>query len=888
MKRRPIHFGAVILLAFLTFGQATGQFDGMVESISAYNQKFPKEAVYVHMDREVYNPGDTLWFKVYLRDHLTLTDATISLTISVKLLNSSGRLVHESKHPVFQSESVGQIPLDKNMGSGNYKLICYSSWMKNDTFSELYQKSFRLKEESLARESFRVILDRAVYQEGDTITGSIDFLDRYSEEIKNARVRCRVGQPGRYLSKFNIKTGEGMNLRIPVSRELLEHPHVDISTQFRGFYFDTLIHLPVPKNFNVGFYPEGGNLVAGLSNRVAFKATTENQLDVSVSGRVVTEDGSFVTEIQSEHQGMGVFSIFPEAGRKYYLEVTDPPNQEERFALPEALDQGWLLKTAYNKRKLSVSLSHTFGTTEAALVLISVRGVLISYLERSVTGFDTFSIPTENIPAGIAVVTLFDSSGEARAERLVYINPEDQNLAVLESDRKSYLPRDSVALRIKVTDQENKPVTGSFSLSVVDQQLGMSAAINEHNVISSLYLGPEIKGRVSGPEYYFNSKQAIVSHHLDLLLMTQGWRRFRYESMLNSDMNAKSPPQFQDVVYGQLLKYKYARNGVPAHGTVRVYNAGGTADFETDENGRFRYLHTYSTELNPNIMLFGYGDDPEDKVEIILDPDHFEEEIGTYFKERIDSLFRIWYQHPEPEVDFMDQYMLGVNNQWIEEVIVYGNRRKDYEFAEEGFTMGSQAPDDLIRSSHDVYGILVNMGLPIEWGNDNLVYSAGLYAGPLTWFVDDFQRDYDFVRSLWTGDIKALFVVKFPDTQQLLLATATEDQAMMVITIHTVPFSEWTGPPRRRNSVILPKLATAREFYRPRYDTEAKKHSSVPDLRKTIHWEPRVTLDEHGEATITYYNGDRYTRVSCILEGISDKGIPVHSESSYNVYTIRE
>jgi hypothetical protein len=30
----------------------------------------------------------------------------------------------------------------------------------------------------------------------------------------------------------------------------------------------------------------------------------------------------------------------------------------------------------------------------------------------------------------------------------------------------------------------------------------------------------------------------------------------------------------------------------------------------------------------------------------------------------------------------------------------------------------------------------------------------------------------------------------------------------------------------------------ANEFYSPVYETEAKKRSPVPDLRKTIHWEP--------------------------------------------------
>jgi hypothetical protein len=79
-----------------------------------------------------------------------------------------------------------------------------------------------------------------------------------------------------------------------------------------------------------------------------------------------------------------------------------------------------------------------------------------------------------------------------------------------------------------------------------------------------------------------------------------------------------------------------------------------------------------------------------------------------------------------------------------------------------------------------------------------------------------------------------------------------------------------------------------KEFYRPRYDTEARRYSQVPDLRKTIHWEPNVELDENGEVSLTYYNGDRYTRILCILEGVSKDGTPVYGEKGYHIYTIRE
>jgi hypothetical protein len=62
----------------------------------------------------------------------------------------------------------------------------------------------------------------------------------------------------------------------------------------------------------------------------------------------------------------------------------------------------------------------------------------------------------------------------------------------------------------------------------------------------------------------------------------------------------------------------------------------------------------------------------------------------------------------------------------------------------------------------------------------------------------------------------------------------------------------------------------------------------IPDLRKTIHWDPELKIGEEGKTTVEFYNGDRYTGVKCILEGITDHGIPVHEEYHYEISPSRD
>ena len=86
----------------------------------------------------------------------------------------------------------------------------------------------------------------------------------------------------------------------------------------------------------------------------------------------------------------------------------------------------------------------------------------------------------------------------------------------------------------------------------------------------------------------------------------------------------------------------------------------------------------------------------------------------------------------------------------------------------------------------------------------------------------------------------------------------------------------------------IKKFVIVKEFYNPVYDTDEKRLSTIPDLRKTILWEPDLKLGEDGTAQIRFYNGDRYTRIKCVLEGITDEGIPVHAEHYYDVNLTRE
>ena len=124
---------------------------------------------------------------------------------------------------------------------------------------------------------------------------------------------------------------------------------------------------------------------------------------------------------------------------------------------------------------------------------------------------------------GIAEFTLYNADGQPMAERLVYIHPERKLHIELNTDSARYFTRGKGKLNVKVTDEAGNPVQAHLGLSIFDR--AYQNELNPENMLSYCYLSTEIKGNIHNPAYYFDSNNKDRQAALDLLLLTQGWRR---------------------------------------------------------------------------------------------------------------------------------------------------------------------------------------------------------------------------------------------------------------------------------------------------------------------------------------------------------------------------
>jgi hypothetical protein len=332
----------------------------------------------------------------------------------------------------------------------------------------------------------------------------------------------------------------------------------------------------------LNLYPEGGDLVNGLESTVAFRALNEFGKPADVEGVVVNEKGTIINSFGSFHMGMGAFKITPSASEKYSVKITKPEGISEIFKLPAALNRGYVMSI---DNSLTSEITAKVMTTEnEELSLIAqVRGKMYySTVINTKKGMNKIVFPTTNFPMGVSQITLFDSKGIPRCERLTFVNKDKKLNITVATDKEKYLPREKVKMTVCVKDNRGIPMPANLSMSVVNDQLISFTDDKSGNILSELLLQQDIKEKIEEPSFYFNSNESKSNIALDYLLMTAGWRRFTWEKVMNDNLPTVSYQGERAIIAGTVMD---ASTGKPITSAKIKINNG--AEYQTDENGKF-------------------------------------------------------------------------------------------------------------------------------------------------------------------------------------------------------------------------------------------------------------------------------------------------------------
>ena len=181
-----------------------------------------------------------------------------------------------------------------------------------------------------------------------------------------------------------------------------------------------------------------------------------------------------------------------------------------------------------NATGIDIRVSEPDSVARNFSILAKVHGIPCSGAQGTVTGQQVVRLPKDMFPIqGIVELTLLDGEDRPVAERLVFVNPEKRLNITATTDEERYNLRQQGKVRIQVTDAEGKPVQAEVAVSIFDK--AYLYLPGHENIMSHSYLSEQIRGNIFNPTYYFDEGNADRLYALDLLLMTQGWRRYVWD-----------------------------------------------------------------------------------------------------------------------------------------------------------------------------------------------------------------------------------------------------------------------------------------------------------------------------------------------------------------------
>ncbi|MCC8427056.1 carboxypeptidase regulatory-like domain-containing protein [Mucilaginibacter sp. UR6-11] len=868
-----------------------------------YNNEYPLEKVYLHFDKPYYAVGDTIWFKAYLTTDVTINDdmtknkhlpSTLSKVVYVDILSSKDSVVQRLKLPVIDGMAYGDIKLLKeNYREGNYHVQAYTNWMRNFDPAYFFFKTIPVG----------TIVDKNVF---NTIslsgqlknnTAKVDAIIHYYTTDGRDYAGRKVSWRAQNSDDETLGKGKGItdsrgNINISFTTSKISTLSSALLVAGIDINNNTITNSYSLKNIvaplDVQFFPEGGELINGIKTKVAFKAVKPDGLGAEVKGTVTDNSGAVVATIATEHLGMGVFELTPATGKTYKAAIVFADGAQTTYDLPAVKDDGMTLSvnnTDPEKIAITFSASDAFLAINKnkPIAIIGQSGQVVCYAGQTALTTKSYSatIPKSKFPSGIVKFTIFSSTGDALAERIVFVRRNDQLKIGLNTPKTTYGVRDQVNFNVTAKTADNQPALASLSVTVLDDTKVPFNENSEITILTSLLLTSELKGYIEKPNYYFNSVNDKTAADLDLLMLTQGYRRVIYKDILaNKQPVIKFEPEDGIQVSGSLR----TASGMPVpNGVVNFYikNMRVSSTVNTNKEGEFKipklfFPDSVKAVVNArgnyngnNLMIMVNNVSPQLPVPNINAPD----EVAN-----IDTALNPYLQNDKK---------VSLNSHVIKEVVITQTRGpKKASHQDFPFLVGlGGIPDHVVDGNRltgcpSVYDCIKYI-LPGVTYNDNKLYITRDYNTgkkvEMAIYYDGSVVDFDRMASVDPSTIDQIEVYN----NDGLSGLNKMDNTNGVLVISSKKVEKKPLNKELLNELLTPQYSAvnftpkgynmARAFYSPKYDA-TKTGVLGGDFRTTIYWNPKVMTDKNGTASFDFFNADGTGTYRAIIEGIDAYG----------------
>ncbi|MEZ0487824.1 hypothetical protein [Fibrella aquatica] len=771
--------------------------------------------------------------------------------------------------------------------------------------SALIQSFDQYRRQSLQEKLF-VHTDQSVYLTGELIWFKIYYVDgTFHQPLDLSKVTYlelldKDGKPALQTKVALTANGGNGSLFVPASLNsgtyLMRAYTSWMKNVGADFYFEkalTIVNpfrplgLPVltetPRH-TIELFPEGGQLVQGLPGNVAFRVTDASGRGVAARGWLLSNTNDTLARFSTHKFGIGTFPVTPAINSNYRVVLRDDKGVVSSQPLPVAQAKGYAMHVSEEgNSRLKITVATTIEGASEVYLFAHTRNDIKVAERRAIQGETAFLVDKKALGDGISHLTIFDANRQPVCERLYFKRP-DQPLAIeLKTNQNQYAPRATVTLSAAVQAAGSK--TGEASLSVAVYRVDSLVTASTENILSYLWLTADLRGDIESPTYYLQPETPEQTKAADNLMLTHGWRRFRWNDVLSGKpVNRLFIPEHNRlIVQGTVTN---PATGAPVSDVltyltppgkpVRLYanrsNSAGQIRFELDDFYGPKYL---IVQTNPQDSLYTISiTNPfsetlsgsrlpafsvsESMADVVVNRSVAMQVRSSFGDIRRPgdpaSQFRV------PTVDSTafygvpgESYKLDVYTRFprMEEVLreyVRGVAPRKRQGRFRLFVPNSPYEGTFFEEP----SLVLIDGVPI-FNIDRLIEFSPLKISQL----DVITNQYLLGANPFPG------VISFMTYKGDLAGFSLDNKTLKL---------DYDG------------LQLQREFYAPRYDNANQQTSRLPDARTLLYWNPDVKPDAQGNAQLTFSTSDQTGTYLIEVNGLTTQG---QAGSQQRLFTVK-
>ncbi len=599
------------------------------------------------------------------------------------------------------------------------------------------------------------------------------------------------------------------------------------------------------------FFPEGGQLLLGITNKMVIRMKDGTGCGVIPSGRITNGSGSLSVPVQSYGDGYGMALLKPLNTEDYTFTLDDGRS----YGLPPVAPSGYSLQiNSLERERVRIRIQATPDQAGHSMVLrASMKDRII--LDRDIKiGEDlevNMDIDTEAVAPGILKLELLDATGSVWASRPVRIQ-DKRNLNIsLEPISPVFTEGAEAAFRLRVTDQEGQPVQTEVSLSVADATLAGHAECPDADPSGLPF------NALSRQDLFLQDLQALTDprtgdYPRDIKYPVQrGLELIGYAYDLNNKLLVNTPIQV-----------------VASNDSTLILN-----EVETDASGMLK-LDNLNFYGEVPLVFRTRGDDTRSNL-VRIEPLH-EEIRSSADSDRDPGKKRSGIQSVEttPWTDIDTSGLIALNEAVIQarkletkespsvyNVTPYRSVKQDPE---------KPVPTEILMSRMPGVFVSGQIGGGAELAPRIFIPRVATAAGPILWVVDG------FILGNLDGQDHPFNLVPYSDIDRIELIIGADASifgsrgAGGVFALYTRSGSGLDYIPRKDASLAFRGFEPRVAFSPEKTGVgKGRRQSATP---KSLYWDPSIQTDANGEAIVRFTSPADYARVRVTAMGVARDG----------------